>query len=66
MNRKIERLLNDQADLYGRISRAIDNLKKTGAAKITEGIFEARLQALETNWAKCESNHEKVKSLRQC
>ncbi|KMQ91670.1 hypothetical protein RF55_8423 [Lasius niger] len=36
MNRKIERLLNDQADLYGRISRAIDNLKKTGAAKITE------------------------------
>lgn len=63
MNREIERLLNDQADLYGRISRAFENLKKTGAAKITEGITEARLQSLETNWVKFETNHEKVKDV---
>lgn len=51
----MEGLIRGQHELYGRITRAFDNLKNTGAANITLGLVEARLQALESNWAKFEA-----------
>ncbi|XP_011862883.1 PREDICTED: uncharacterized protein LOC105559304, partial [Vollenhovia emeryi] len=57
---QVESLMRAQAELYGRISRSIENLKKTGAAKITLGTVEARLQALESHWVKFEANHDQI------
>ncbi|XP_070516636.1 uncharacterized protein [Cardiocondyla obscurior] len=53
-------LVRAQGKLLGRISWAHDNLKKSGAAKTTLGILEARLGGLESNWAKFEANHQKI------
>lgn len=36
-------LVRSQAELYGRISRAYENLKKTSATKLTLGVVQARL-----------------------
>lgn len=58
MDKSLEKLLDTQFELHGRISRAVDNLQKTAAAKITLGMIEARLQTLESNWRKFEDNHE--------
>ncbi|XP_071575454.1 uncharacterized protein [Temnothorax nylanderi] len=55
-----EGLLRAQSELYGRISRAYENLKNAGLAKITMGMVEARLQALEANWAKFAEHHERL------
>lgn len=62
MNREVEGLINLQTDLHGRISRSYENLRKTGSAKITLGVVEARLQALDANWAKFEAHNEKLHS----
>lgn len=48
-----------QHELCGCIARAIENLKKS-SGKLTLGMVETRLQALEANWAKFESNHDKL------
>ncbi|KAL6419839.1 hypothetical protein ACFW04_011153 [Cataglyphis niger] len=47
-------------ELYGRIARVYENLQKSGSANISIGLVEARLQALEANWAKFEFNHDKL------
>lgn len=60
MSKEVEPCLRAQLDLYGRISRAYDNLKKVGSANITAGLMEARLQALEANWNKFETQHDKL------
>ncbi|KMQ84766.1 hypothetical protein RF55_17162, partial [Lasius niger] len=60
MSKEVEPIVRTQFDLYGRISRAYENVKKAGAANITIGLVEARLQALEANWAKYEANHERL------
>lgn len=61
MNRECEGLVRSQADLFGRISRAFENLKKTSQSK-TLGTVEARLQALEA-WSKFESQHDQLLSV---
>ncbi|XP_070159809.1 uncharacterized protein [Polyergus mexicanus] len=60
MNKDREPTVRSQSDLYGRISRAYENLPKSGTANITIGLAEARLQALEANWAKFEFQHDKL------
>ncbi|EZA62317.1 hypothetical protein X777_04056 [Ooceraea biroi] len=60
MSREMEGLLLAQTDLFHRIQRSFDNLKKIGTSKLTLGITEARLQALEANWSKFDNNHEKL------
>lgn len=62
MSLDLETLVRSQSELYGRISRAFENLRKTGVSKVTLGMAEARLQALESNWAKFESQHETILS----
>lgn len=61
MSRDWQGILDAQIELYGRISRAHDNLKKSGLAKLTVGVVEARLEGLEANWAKFEAQHEKLR-----
>ncbi|XP_029673019.1 uncharacterized protein LOC115241413 [Formica exsecta] len=60
MNKDREPTVRSQSDLYGRIARAYENLRKSGSANITIGLAEARLQALEANWAKFEFQHDKL------
>ncbi|XP_070172246.1 uncharacterized protein [Polyergus mexicanus] len=60
MNKDKEPTVRSQSDLYGRISRAYENLRKSGTGNITIGLAEARLQALEANWAKFEFQHDKL------
>ncbi|XP_024886642.1 uncharacterized protein LOC112464084 [Temnothorax curvispinosus] len=59
-NREMEGLIRSQHELYGRIARSYENLRKVGTPNITIGLVEARLQALESNWAKFEAQHEKI------
>ncbi|XP_077280428.1 uncharacterized protein LOC143907485 [Temnothorax americanus] len=58
--REMEGIIRSQHDLHGRIARSYDNLKKMGSTNITIGLVEARLQALEANWAKFEAQHDKL------
>ncbi|KAL6417710.1 hypothetical protein ACFW04_012560 [Cataglyphis niger] len=60
MNKDTDSITRVQLDLYGRIARSYDNLRKTGSANITVGLMESRLQALEANWTKLEHNHDKL------
>ncbi|KAL6418613.1 hypothetical protein ACFW04_011959 [Cataglyphis niger] len=60
MSRETDSTMRTQMELYGRIARAYENLRKSGSANITIGLVEARLQALEANWAKFEFNHDKL------
>lgn len=55
---EMETLIRTQHDLFGRIARAYDNLKKLGMSGITGGV-ETRLLSLETtNWAKFERQND--------
>lgn len=63
MSLEVEGYIRGQTELFGRISRAFENLRKAGAAKLSLGMMEARLQALETNWAKFEAQHDKLLAL---
>lgn len=58
MDRALEKLLEVQFELHGKIARTGENLQKTSASRMTIGMAEARLQALENNWRKFEDNHE--------
>lgn len=58
MDRALEKVLEAQFELHGKIARTAENLQKTSASRMTLGMAEARLQALENNWRKFEDNHE--------
>ncbi|XP_071643002.1 uncharacterized protein [Temnothorax longispinosus] len=59
-NLEMEGLIRSQNELHGRIARAYENLKKAGGARLTMGLVDARLQALESNWNKFEEQHGKL------
>ncbi|XP_024875256.1 uncharacterized protein LOC112456750, partial [Temnothorax curvispinosus] len=59
-NPEMEGLIRSQNELHGRIARAYENLKKAGGARLTMGLVNARLQALESNWNKFEEQHGKL------
>ncbi|GAB1860679.1 Gag-pol polyprotein [Camponotus japonicus] len=60
MSRKAELLITVATDLYGKIARTHDNLLKLGAAKITVGAVEARLQSLEKYWSKFDTHNDEL------
>ena len=53
----MEDLLAEQIDLYHRLSRVYDNLKKKGVAKVTEGSVQARLDLLTSLWEQFSKQH---------
>ncbi|KMQ84252.1 hypothetical protein RF55_18106, partial [Lasius niger] len=60
MGNEVKEVLLAQSELYTRLARFYENLKKTGSDKITLGVAEARLHALEQCWVKFDSRHEKL------
>ncbi|CAL1672971.1 unnamed protein product [Lasius platythorax] len=57
MELKCEGLLQEQRDLYGRISRVVENLRKLGQANITQGAVQSRLTLLDKYWSRFEEQH---------
>lgn len=57
-------VIEHQQQLFGVISRAIENLKKLGAPNINRGNLRSRMEALKSNWDKFQTNHELL--LRFC
>lgn len=51
-------MIQDQAELYGRISRIVENLKKLGQSNITADAVQSRLTTLEIYWARFEEQHK--------
>ncbi|XP_071577159.1 uncharacterized protein [Temnothorax nylanderi] len=54
----MEKLIAAQQELYARMTRTYDNLKKTGAAKITRALISSSLKVLDSKWEKFAQNHE--------
>lgn len=65
MEREIEDLVQGQQELHGRISRAVDNLKKMGQANITPGAVQSRLASLDSCWSKFEAQHETLRTVHR-
>jgi len=57
----MEQLVNAQRELYGRITRTGDNLRKAGAAKISAGLIRSSLSILEAKWNKFEAQHGRLR-----
>ncbi|XP_071580189.1 uncharacterized protein [Temnothorax nylanderi] len=55
-------MLNGQHELFVRISKAVDNLKKMGQANITLSAVETRIRILDDHWAKFESQHDLIRA----
>ncbi|XP_071582334.1 uncharacterized protein [Temnothorax nylanderi] len=55
-------MLNSQHELFVRISRAVDNLKKMGQANITLSAIETRIRILDDHWAKFDSQHDLIRA----
>ncbi|KYQ58867.1 hypothetical protein ALC60_02127 [Trachymyrmex zeteki] len=49
-----------QNDLFGLISRSVDNLNKLGAARITRGAVQSRIGSLKVNWEKFIVYHDNL------
>ncbi|XP_046752270.1 uncharacterized protein LOC124415046 [Diprion similis] len=60
----IEEYIDRQSDYIWRISRAVDNLRKLGEAKITYGQVKSRLNTLNSDWNKFQDTHEKIIELK--
>ncbi|XP_046416256.1 uncharacterized protein LOC124177666 [Neodiprion fabricii] len=60
----IEEHIERQNDYIWRISRAVDNLRKLGEAKITYGQVKSRLNALNSSWNKFQENREKISEIK--
>ncbi|XP_071650021.1 uncharacterized protein [Temnothorax longispinosus] len=55
-------MLSGQHELFGRISRAVENLRKMGQANITLSTVEHRIRILDDLWAKFESQHDLIRA----
>lgn len=51
-------VFNRQQQLFGVISRAVENLRKLGLSKLTLGTVQSRTEALKSNWDKFQNNHD--------
>jgi len=59
----MESLLTAQQEILGRIARTMENLKKSGSAKITSSLIASTLRAIDSKWEKFEKQHEQLRSL---
>lgn len=65
----IDNVISRQNDLFGVISRAVENLNKLGSSRMTRGNVKSRLEALKSNWEKFQNYHEslyKARSAETC
>ena len=59
----MDTLLESQTELVRRISRAFENLKILGSAKITTGAVRRGLDLLRKNWVKFDQQHDQLLAL---
>jgi len=60
MSSELNALIASQPDIHCRLSRAVDNIKKMGAANITLSVVEMKIKLLDQLWARFEAQHELV------
>lgn len=65
MSLEVKVLADAQVELYRKISRTVENLRKLGSTKITLRAVESRLQSLESNWAKFDAQDDKLFAHRE-
>lgn len=53
----MDSLLEAQHDLYQRIRRTVENLKKAEAGKLTLGLVQSTLSLLDKKWALFKDQH---------
>ncbi|KMQ84566.1 hypothetical protein RF55_17540, partial [Lasius niger] len=58
MDTRVKATVSAATEIYGKISRAYDNLMKLGESKITLGAVESRLQNLEKLWTKFDGHND--------
>lgn len=58
----MEQLLTGQHELFGRIARTLENVKKAGAAKLTTSMISTNLKLLNRKWEKFEEHHDQLRS----
>lgn len=54
----MEQLVVAQRELYGRIARTLENLRKAGSAKLSVAFVQSALANLEGKWTKFEDQHD--------
>lgn len=58
----MEKLIDTQRELHGRIARSIENLRKAGAAKMTIALIQSAMRVLDSKWAKVEVQHDRLRA----
>lgn len=58
----MEQAISAQHELWGRMSRTNENLRKSGASKITVALVQSTLTLLDQKWVKLEDQHEKLRA----
>lgn len=59
--KKMEQLIDAQHEVYGRISRCVENLKKIKSAKVSIDTINAT-PLLDNKWTKFEEQHEQIQA----
>src|SRR5580765_3650812 len=62
MSLDLNALLESQLEIYGRIFRSVDNLKKMGSSNINLSAIEARIRIMDQMWNKFESQHDLIRA----
>jgi len=60
MSGEVQKLADAQINLFGKITRTGENLRKIGSAKTTQGVVEACLQGLEKKWNKFDQQDDEL------
>lgn len=58
----MDQLVDYQRELYGRIARSYDNLKKLGSTRLTISLVQSARSALEARWKKFEAQHGQLRT----
>ncbi|KMQ87939.1 bel12-ag transposon polyprotein [Lasius niger] len=55
-------MLQSQHEIYGRISRSVENLKKMGSSSINLSAIETRIKIADQLWTKFEAQHDQIRA----
>jgi len=58
----MEKLIDLQYELHGRIARSCENLRKAGSSKLSIALVQSALKILDGKWAKFETQHDHLRT----
>lgn len=61
MSMDVDTLLQSQHEIYDRISRSVENLKKMGSSSINLSAIETRIKIADQLWTKFEAQHDQIR-----